>query len=93
MRLSVWSACGAVAVLEARLQVRSLVQELLEPQLVDLVDDDEQELVVLVRARALGAQDLVEREVRRVRQRCPLIAHGALVTASKCRCAPGASAA
>jgi hypothetical protein len=54
------------------------------------MDDDEEEPVVLVRARALGAQDLVEREVRRVRQ-YRLIAHGALVTASKCRCAPGAS--
>jgi len=36
-----------VAVLQAALQVRALVQELLEPQLVDLVNDDEQELVVL----------------------------------------------
>ena len=79
-----------VAVLQAALQVRALVQELLEPQLVDLVDDDEQELVVLGGARPLGAQHVVEREVRRVRQRSPLIAHGALVTASKCRCALGA---
>jgi hypothetical protein len=82
-----------VAVLQATLQVRALVQQLLEPELVDLVDDDEQELVVLGGARALGAQDLVETEVRRVRQRRPLVAHGALVTASKCRCALGASAA
>jgi hypothetical protein len=82
-----------VAVLQATLQVRALVQQLLEPELVDLVDDDEQELVVLGGARALGAQDLVEAEVRRVRQRRPLVAHGALVTASKCRCALGASAA
>ena len=69
------------------------MQKLFGPELVDLVDDDEQELVVLGGARALGAQDLVETEVRRVRQRRLPIAHGALVTASKCRCALGASAA
>ena len=61
MRLSVWSAC-VVSLSSRRLQVRALVQELLEPELVDLVDDDEQ-------------------------------AHGALVTASKCRCALGPSVA
>ena len=42
-----------------------LVEQLLEPQLVDLVDDDEQQLVVLVGARPLGAEHLVEGEVRR----------------------------
>ena len=77
-----------VAVLQAALQVCALVQELLEPELVDLVDDDEEELVVLGGAWVLGAQDLVETEIRRG----PLIAHGTLVTASKCRCALGASA-
>jgi hypothetical protein len=84
---------GGVAVLQAALQVRALVQKLLEPELVDLVDDDEQEFVVLGGARALGAQDLVETEVRRVREGSLLIGHGAFVTASKCRCALGASAA
>ena len=43
-----------------------LVEQLLEPQLVDLVDDDEQQLVVLVRAWSLGAEHLVEREVAAV---------------------------
>ena len=51
------------------LGVAELVEELLEPQLVDLVDDDEQQLVVLVGARALGAEHLVEGQVRRVGQR------------------------
>ena len=35
-------------VLEAHLEAAELVQHLLEPQLVDLVDDDEEQLVVLV---------------------------------------------
>src|SRR4029453_949381 len=82
-----------VGVFQAALQVHPLVQELLEPQLLDLMDDDEQQLVVLGRERARGGQQLVEREIRRVGQRRLLIGHGALVTASKCRCAVGASAA
>ena len=82
-----------VAVLQAALQVCALVQELLEPELVDLVDDDEEEFVVVGGAWVLGAQDLVETEIRRVRQRRPLIAYGALVTASKCRWALGPSVA
>ena len=45
------------------------MQQLLEPQLVDLVDDDEEQLVVLLGARALRAQDVVERQVGRVGQR------------------------
>ena len=53
-----------VPVLQPALQVRTLVQQLLEPELIDLVDDDEQELVVLGGARALGAQDLVEGQLR-----------------------------
>ncbi len=59
---------GRVTVLELVLGVAELVEELLEPQLVDLVHDDEQQLVVLVRAGSLGAQDLVERQVPRVGQ-------------------------
>src|SRR5204862_2254687 len=65
---------GGVAGLEQRLQVGQLVEQLLEPQLVDLVDDDEQELVVLVGAWALGAEQLVDRQVGRVRQRRVAIA-------------------
>ena len=47
---------GRVARHHPALQVGHLVQQLLEPQLVHLVDDDEQHLVVLVGARALGAR-------------------------------------
>ena len=39
--------------LQPRLEVPQLVEQLLEPELVDLVHDDEQQLVVLVRARPL----------------------------------------
>ena len=60
---------GRVVGLQPALGVGDLVEELLEPQLVDLVDDDEQQLVVLVRAGALCAEHLVEREVGRVGQR------------------------
>ena len=52
IRLSVWRAPRAVVAVEQSLQVVELVQHLLEPELVDLVDDDEEHLVVL---RALGA--------------------------------------
>jgi len=47
------------------LEVIELVQELLEPQLVHLVDDDEQRLVVLrsLGERLLEFQELVELEV------------------------------
>jgi hypothetical protein len=47
-------------------QVRELVQELLEPELVDLVDDDEEDLVVLVRLRPLRPEELLEGEIRGV---------------------------
>ncbi len=61
-----------VPLLEHPLQVAELVDQLLEPELVDLVDDDEEDLVVLVRPRALGAEDLLEREVRGVVDRLVL---------------------
>jgi hypothetical protein len=41
------------------------------------VDDDEQQLVVLAGARALGGEDFVQSQVRGVRQRCALVGHGA----------------
>ena len=44
-----------------------LVEELLEPQLVDLVDDDEQHLVVLGRARLLQGQELLDFQVGGIR--------------------------
>jgi len=55
------------------------VEHLLEPQLVDLVDDDEQVLVMLgpVLARLLERQQLVDHEIRRVGDG-PL-GHGAMV--------------
>src|SRR5213083_1342233 len=50
---------------EQRFQVVELVEQLLEPQLVDLVDDDEKGLVVLraVGERLLEREQLVELEV------------------------------
>jgi hypothetical protein len=64
-----------VAVLEAALQLRPLVQQLLEPELVDLVDDDEQQLVVLVGTRSLRGEHIIEREVRRVGERGLIVGH------------------
>jgi diguanylate cyclase (GGDEF)-like protein len=52
-----------LAGLELDLQLGQFVQQLLEPQLVDLVDDDEQHLVVLVRPGLLGLEQLVQPEV------------------------------
>ena len=50
------------------LQLRALVQQLLEPELVDLVDDDEEEFVVLrpPRARLLQPEQLVDLQVARI---------------------------
>jgi hypothetical protein len=45
------------------------VEDLLEPQLVDLVDDDEQDLVVLVRLGPLEGEELVERQIAGVGER------------------------
>src|SRR5260370_39566162 len=58
---------GRVTCFEAPLEECQLMQELFEPELVNLVDDDEEHLVVLVGARLLRGQHLVEREIRRVR--------------------------
>ena len=63
IRFRVVSAWGVSPVLEPPLQVCELVEQLLEPQLVHLVDHDEQHLVVLVRARVLRSQHVVERQV------------------------------
>ena len=54
-----------IARLEERDDVIDFVQHLLEPQLVDLVNDDEEHLVVLgaFGARALERQQLVDGEV------------------------------
>ena len=57
---------GAVAVLEAALQQIRLVQDLLEPQLVDLMDDHEQHLVVFIGSRTLAAEQLIEAEIAAV---------------------------
>jgi hypothetical protein len=54
------------------------------------VDDDEEELVVLFGAGALGSEDVVEAEVGRVGQSRLVVAHGVVVTASKWRWAGGA---
>jgi len=57
--------------LERPLEIRRLVQQHLEPELVDLVDDDEEELVVFgpVGQRLLGRQELVQVQVGRVGER------------------------
>jgi len=52
-----------LAGLELGLELAQLVQQLLEPQLVDLVDDDEQHLVVLTRPGLLRRQQLIEPQV------------------------------
>jgi diguanylate cyclase (GGDEF)-like protein len=52
-----------LARLELGRQPAQLVQQLLEPQLVYLVDDDEQHLVVLGRPRLLGREQLVQPQV------------------------------
>ena len=52
-----------------------LVQDLLEPELVDLVDDDEEELVVVRRIglRVLQAEQIVEPEIAAVAERRRLL--------------------
>ena len=73
----------AARLFEQDLEVRELVEQLLEPELVHLVDDDEEHLVVLVRARSLRAQDLVEREVGRVGQGLGLLGHTVSLKSSR----------
>src|SRR5690606_14375160 len=53
----------AGALFQVPLQFGQLVQQQLEPELVHLVDDDEQDLVVGGGARPLGSEHLVEFEV------------------------------
>ena len=76
------SACGP-CLLEQALEVRELVEQLLEPELVHLVDDDEEHLVVLVRARPLCPEELVEREVGRVGQGLGLLGHTVSLKSSR----------
>ena len=52
-----------LAGLELGLELAQLMQQLLEPQLVDLVDDDEQHLVVLGRPGLLSREQLVQPQV------------------------------
>ena len=54
---------GWAAPLTATLDQRHLVQDLLQPQLLGLVDDDEQHFVVFVRDRMLGRQQVVQRQI------------------------------
>jgi tellurite resistance protein TerC len=70
-RFRVWTAGGLVVGVEQLGGVVELPQHLFEPQLVHLVDHDEQHLVVLgaVGARLLQREQLVDLEVRGVRQR------------------------
>jgi len=58
---------GGVAGFEAQLQECELMEELFEPEFVNLMNDDEEHLVVLLGARLLRGQHLVEREIRHVR--------------------------
>ncbi len=66
---------------------RGLVQQLLEPQLVDLVDGDEQELVVRLRHRleVLGGQQPLELEVAAVGQPGSVLAEGDVLAAPPSR--------
>ncbi len=52
-----------LAGLQLGLELAQLVQQLLEPQLVDLVGDDEQHLVVLGRPGLLGREQLIQAQV------------------------------
>ena len=66
--------CWARCVSSAREQLRhaiELVQEFLEPELVHLVNDDEEQLVVLgaSRARLLQREELVDLEIAAVGHR------------------------
>ena len=65
MRLSVCCARCESSVSSSRVDAVDLVQDLLEPELVDLVNDDEEQLVVLgpIGARALEIEQLVDAEV------------------------------
>ena len=65
----------AVADLQPVLEPPELVQEHLEPELVHLVDDDEEQLVVLgpLRQRLLGREEVVQVQVRRVGERRVLL--------------------
>src|SRR5262249_38687751 len=84
----VWGVAGLQPVLE----VAQLVDQLLEPQLVDLVDDDEQDLVVLLGVGPLRPQHLVERQVGAVGQGGGAVVvrgHGALTSTRWSRRVPG----
>ena len=85
MRFSVASAVRGVAGLERPLEVRRLVEEHLEPELVDLVDDDEEQLVVLgpVRQRLLARQELVQVQVGGVGERRVLHGRPTIVVNSR----------
>ena len=68
MRLSVcWARCGSSRRSSCGDAIE-FVEQLLEPQLVDLVDDDEEQLVVFgpVGARLLQREQLVELQIVRV---------------------------
>ena len=63
-RLSRWSAVSVSPVGRRATDAGELVAELLEPQLVDLVDDDEQELIVLGAVRPGRSLDLERQQFR-----------------------------
>ena len=69
MRREVSSAPDASPASRRSCSQGRLVQDLLEPQLVDLVDDHEQQLVVLAGARCLRGQQVVQTQVAAVGQR------------------------
>ena len=68
MRRAVCRAPAALPSSSRRCSSAGLVQDLLEPQLVDLMDDDEQQLVVRVGRRALAGQQIVQAQVAAVGQ-------------------------
>jgi hypothetical protein len=84
---------SGVTRLQLLLEVKRLVEDLLEPKFIHLVDHDEEQLVMLVGPGTLRVEQIVQREVGRVGQGCLGclgVAHGS-VTSSKWRCAAGAS--
>ncbi len=71
MRLSVCCARCASRVVEQIDHVIDFMQHLLEPQLIDLVNDDEEHFIVFgsLRAWTLQREQLIDRQIRSIGDR------------------------